>query len=162
MEREPRPHLCLLWEHAASGNNTEMQKRDLEGREAGRACPSGGCVAPGGSLRPSLCEFSHSQWKLKPKSLGLRSKVFSCTPDPQGLKASTASVELNQSAFLSMTSCLQPDSLDSLLEKRLGPGLGGCFCFPGCCPFTPRGGTQGPCSYHFSQNQDTPQTPGQR
>lgn len=56
-----------------------------------------------------------------------------------------------------MTSCLQ---LESLLEKHLGPGLGGCP--PGCCPFTPCGGTQGPCSYHFSQNQDTPQTRGQR
>lgn len=67
--REPRPHLCLLWEHAASGNNTEMQKRDLEGREAGRARPSGGCVAPGGSLRPSLCEFSHGQWTLSGHTL---------------------------------------------------------------------------------------------
>ena len=82
-------------------------------------------VSGNSSPNPSVLHLSHS----------------SCTPDSQGLKATKASVELNQSVFLLMTSCLQ---LDSLLERarRVGPGLEGCP--PGCCSFPPHGETQGP------------------
>ena len=63
----------------------------------------------------------------------------SCTPNPEGLKAAKASVELHQSAFLLMTSCLQ---LDCLLERAWGPGLEGC---PPChCHLTSQEGIQEP------------------
>lgn len=45
----------------------------------------------------------------------------SSSPNPHGLKANQASVELNQSAFLLMTSCLQLDSVPGRVG-RLGPG----------------------------------------
>lgn len=86
----------------------------------------------------------------------LRLSHSSCTPNPQGLIATKASVELNQSAFLLMTSCLQ---LDCLLERErhLGPGLEGCpLC---CCHFTSHGGIQGPRVPSATISDDTRTNP---
>lgn len=78
----------------------------------------------------------------KPKSLILHLSHSSCTHDSEGLKAAKASVELNQSAFLLMTSCLQLDSLLKRARRCLGPGLEGCP--PYYCHLTSLRGIQEP------------------
>lgn len=52
------------------------------------------------------------------------------TPNLQGLKATKASVELNQSAWLLMTSCLQLDSLPGRAGRARDPAWKGTLAAP--------------------------------
>lgn len=99
-------------------------------------------------------KFSHCQHKLKLQSFYFTSRpFFSSTPNPQGLKATQASVELNQSAFLLMTSCLQLDSVPCPegwggWNQALRPGRAPSLPLPlHCSPRDLR--AKGPLSYHF-------------
>lgn len=75
-------------------------------------------------LRARGGKFSTGSGNSQPVS-PFTSKSFFLHTNREGLTAAKASVEVNQSAPLMMTSCLP---LDGLLERarRLGPGLEGC------------------------------------
>lgn len=91
-------------------------------------------------LRARGGKFSTGSGNSQPVS-PFTSKSFFLHTNREGLTAAKASVEVNQSAPLMMTSCLP---LDGLLERarHLGPGLEGC---PPCgCHFTSQGRIQEP------------------
>lgn len=101
-------------------------------------------------------KFSHQKRKC-PNLFTLH--LSHCTPNLEGLKAAKASVELDQSASLLMTSCLQ---LDCCWKGR------GDLAWKGASlPLPPHflrrdSRAQGPLGHCFRQNWNSPQIPDQK
>lgn len=103
-------------------------------------------------------KFSHSQRKLKLKIYFIWSLFSPGRPNRQGLTATKASVEMNQSACLLVTSCLQLDSLLGRVGRaRDRPGRAPSLLLPPFSLRDPR--AKGPLSYHFRWNQGHPPSP---